>query len=111
MYFSLQSGCLSLLTLQSFIVFVFQTMFNIKTQISTNVSSVREMRRGVGVRFGTEDDFFGDPFYDVVVEGEPFAVEFGVVYVVTFMDVCADVGDDCEEVVCAVSVVGLVGDG
>ena len=64
-----------------------------------------------GVRFGTEDGFFGDPFYDVVVEGEPFAVEFGVVYVVTFMDVCADVGDDGEEVVCAVSVVGLVGDG
>ena len=73
-------------------------MFNIKTQISTNVSSVRGMRKG-WVRFGTEDGFFGDPFYDVVVEGEPVAVEFGVVYVVTFMDVCADVGDDCEEVV------------
>jgi hypothetical protein len=65
----------------------------------------------VGVRFGTEDGFFGDPFYDVIVEGEPFAVEFGIVDVVTFMDVCADVGDDCEEVVCAVSVVGLIGYG
>ena len=68
------------------------------------------MLEGV-VRFGTEDGFFGDPFYDVVVEGEPVAVEFGVVYVVTFMDICADVGDDCEEVVCAVSVVELMGDG
>jgi len=47
----------------------------------------------------------------VVVEGEPFAVEFSVVYVVTFMDVCTDVGDDCEEVVCAVSVVGFIGNG
>jgi len=75
-------------------------MFNVKTQISINVSSARgARRRGWWVRFRTEDCFFGDPFYDVVVEGEPVAVEFGVVYVVTFMDICADVGDDGEEVV------------
>lgn len=63
------------------------------------------------LRFGTEDRVFGDPFYGVVVEKEPFAVEFGVVYVVALVDVYTDVRDDGEEVVCAVSIVGLIGDG
>jgi hypothetical protein len=47
----------------------------------------------------------------MVVEGEPFAVKFCVVYIVSFMDICTDVGDYGEEIVCAVSVVRLVGDG
>lgn len=47
----------------------------------------------------------------MVIEKEPFAVEFGVVYVVALVDVCADVRDDGEEVVRAVSIVGLIGDG
>jgi len=47
----------------------------------------------------------------MVIEHEPFAVEFGVVDVVTLVDVCANVGDDCKEIVCAVSIVRSIGDG
>ena len=62
-------------------------------------------------RFGMEDGIFSDPFNDMIIESEPFAVEFGEVYVVAFVDVCANVGDNGEKIVRAVSAVGVVGEG
>lgn len=46
----------------------------------------------------------------MIVKLEPFAVEFGVVYVVSFVDICADVGNDGEEIVGAVPEIVVVGD-
>ena len=57
-----------------------------------------------------QDEIFSHPFYDMVVEGEPLTIEFCVVYVVTFMDVCADMGDDCEEVVGTISIIRFLRD-
>jgi hypothetical protein len=66
---------------------------------------------GSVVRFGSQDLLFGDPLDDMVVEGEPLSIEFGVVDVVPFMYICADMGDDGEEVVGAIPIIGFVGDG
>ena len=58
-----------------------------------------------------EDFIFGDVLDDVIVEGEPFVIEFCVVYVVPFVDICANVGDYGEEIVCAVPIFRFVGNG
>ena len=31
----------------------------------------------------------------MIVEPEPFTVEFGIIYVVSFVDIVADMGDYC----------------
>jgi hypothetical protein len=45
----------------------------------------------------------------MIVKLEPFTVEFGVIYVMSFMDVCADVGYYGEEIVGAISEVVVIG--
>ena len=80
-------------------------MFDIKTEIS-NVNLIYEGE----IRLGMQNSFFSDPFYYVIVEPEPFTVELGVINVMSFMNVCADMGDYREEIVCAISFVRGMGE-
>jgi len=47
--------------------------------------------------------FFCDPFYDMIVKSEPFAVEFRVVYIMSLMDVIADMRYYGKEIVGAIA--------
>ena len=80
-------------------------MFNIKAKISKQSNPIDPGRYALE----RNTSLSADPFYDMIVEKKPFTVEFCVIYVVTFMDICADMGDYCEEVVGTISIIGFIG--